>query len=75
MFAPGGDRLVQVGGEGTPLVQDLCFAELGIARRVHPLTARALVADSLDLRHRLPLTWAEVGGCGPRCGWPARSRC
>ena len=60
MFAPGGDRLVQVGGEGTPLVQDLCFAELGIARRVHPLTARALVADSLDLRHRLPLTWAEV---------------
>ena len=60
MFAPGGDRLVEVGGEGTPLVQDLCFAELGIARRVHPLTARALVADSLDLRHRLPLTWAEV---------------
>ena len=60
MFAPGGNRLVQVGGEGTPLVQDLCFAELGIARRVHPLTARALVADSLDLRHRLPLTWAEV---------------
>lgn len=59
-FAPGGDRLVAVGGEGTPLVQDLCFAELGIARRVHPLTARALVADALDLRHRLPLTWAEV---------------
>ena len=55
-------------------MQDLCFAELGIARRVHPLTARALVADSLDLRHRLPLTWAEVGRCGPRCGWPARSR-
>jgi hypothetical protein len=59
-FAPGGDRLVAVGGEGAPLVQDLCFAELGIARRVHPLTARAMVADALDLRHRLPLTWAEV---------------
>src|SRR6187397_2615059 len=27
-FAPGGDRLVEVGGEDTPLVQDLCFAEL-----------------------------------------------
>ena len=40
MFPPGGNRLVQVGGEGTPLVQDLCFAELGIARRVHPLSAR-----------------------------------
>src|SRR5215217_3403644 len=60
MVAPGGNRLVQVGGEGTPLVQDLCFAELGVARRVHPLSARALVADALDLRHRLPLTWAEV---------------
>jgi hypothetical protein len=48
MFAPGGNRLVQVGGEGTPLVQDLCFAELGVARRVHPLSVRAEVADALD---------------------------
>lgn len=59
-FRPGGNRLVRVGGEGTPLVQDLCLAELGVARRVHPLTARALVADGLDLRHRLPATWAQV---------------
>jgi hypothetical protein len=59
-FRPGGNRLVQVGGEGAPLVQDLCLAELGVARRVHPLTARAVVADALDLRHRLPATWAQV---------------
>ena len=70
-FAPGGNRLVLVGGEGTPLVQDLCFAELGIARRVHPLTARSLVADSLDLRHRLPLTWVEVQGLRAEV-WVAR---
>jgi hypothetical protein len=71
MFAPGGNRLVLVGGEGAPLVQDLCFAELGIARRVHPLTARSLVADSLDLRHRLPLTWVEVQGLRAEV-WVAR---
>ncbi len=56
----GEDRLVQVGGEGTPLVQELCLPELAIARRVHPLTMRSVMADVLDLRHRLPLTWAVV---------------
>ena len=70
-FRPGGNRLVEVGGEGTPLVQDLCLAELGVARRVHPLTARALVADVLDLRHRLPLTWSKVVGLEAEA-WVAR---
>ena len=55
-----GDRLVQLGGEGTPLVQELCLPELAIARGVHLLTMRAAVADVLDLRHRLPRTWAVV---------------
>jgi hypothetical protein len=59
-FLPGGNRLVQIGGQGTPLVQDLCLAELGIARQVHTLSARAAMADVLDLRHRLPLTWQVV---------------
>ncbi len=56
----GEDRLVQVGGEGTPLVQELCLSELAIARRVHHHSARATVADALDLRHRLPTL---VGRC------------
>ena len=56
----GEDRLVQVGGEGTPLVQELCLPELAIARRVHTLSLRAVMADVLDLRHRLPRTWAVV---------------
>lgn len=56
----GEDRLVQVGGEGTPLVQDLCLSELAVARRVHHHSARAAVADALDLRHRLPSWWAAV---------------
>ena len=56
----GGDRLVAVGAEGTPRVRELCFHELGIARQVHAQSARAVVADVLDLQHRLPLTWARL---------------
>ena len=56
----GGDRLVEIGGDGTPPVQDLCIAELAIARQTHVLGTRATMADALDLRHRLPQTWAQV---------------
>ncbi len=67
----GQDRLVDIGGEGTPQVQELCLPELAIARRVHTLSARAVMADALDLRHRLPRIWAVVraGECEP---WLAR---
>ena len=57
---PGGDRLDQVGGEGTPKVRELSLCELGIARGVHTLAARAVTADTLDLVHRLPDTWSKV---------------
>lgn len=57
---PGGEQLAPIGGEGTPHVQELALAELGIARGVHTLSARKAVADALDLRHRLPRTWAVV---------------
>ncbi len=56
----GEDRLIDLGGEGTPRVQELCLPELATARHVHTLAARAVVADALDLRHRLPKTWAVV---------------
>ena len=32
----GEDRLIDLGGDGTPMVQELCLAELAISRRVHP---------------------------------------
>ncbi len=56
----GGDRLVQVGGHGTPQVAELCVHELAIARQTHPNATRATMADALDLRHRLPRTWGQV---------------
>src|SRR6187549_3314095 len=57
---PGAARLVRLGGVGTPQVQDLSICELAIARGQHTLTVRALVADGLDLRHRLPELYAAV---------------
>ena len=55
-----GDKLIAVGGEGTPEVRELCFHELGIARQTSARAAKAVVADVLDLQHRLPRTWARV---------------
>ena len=62
----GEDRLVEIGGDGTPLVRELCLPELATARQVHTLSLRAAMADVLDLRHRLPQTWAVVEELGLR---------
>ncbi len=56
----GGDRLVQVGGEGTPRVRELCLGELAIVRRVHPGACRRVMGEVLDLQHRLPAVWLRV---------------
>ncbi len=66
-----GDRLVQVGGEGTPAVREFCVAELATVRRVHPVACHKVLADVLDLQHRLPLTWAVVQALAAEV-WVAR---
>lgn len=53
-----GDVLVQVGGDGTPGVQDFCLGEIALARGTGVMASRHALADVLDLQHRLPLTWA-----------------
>jgi hypothetical protein len=65
------DPLVTPGGDGTPAVREHAIPELAMARETHPVTTRALIADGLDLVHRLPRTWAivEAGACEP---WVAR---
>ena len=57
---PGGERLDGLGGDGTPAVKELAIVELGVARGVHTLAARAVVADALDLGYRLPLVSSRV---------------
>lgn len=54
---PGTERLVEMGGEGTPLVAEFATLELGAALRLRDVGAHALIADALDLRHRLPKVW------------------
>ena len=65
------DPMVTPGGDGTPSLREHALPELAMARETHPATTRALVADVLDLIHRLPLTWARVRSlaCEP---WVAR---
>jgi antitoxin (DNA-binding transcriptional repressor) of toxin-antitoxin stability system len=59
------DRLVLLGGEGTPGVREFCIGELALARRVSVPACESALADVLDLRHRLPRVWrhVEAGEC------------
>lgn len=65
------DPMTEPGGEGTPAVREFCLPELAMARETHTLTTRHLMADALDLQHRLPRTWRAVEAleCEP---WVAR---
>ncbi len=65
------DPMTEPGGEGTPAVREYCLPELAMARETHTITTRHLMADTLDLQHRLPQTWAKVRSleCEP---WVAR---
>ena len=63
---PGRERPRRVGGAGTPAVADFCLASLGTALKTTAGGAARLLGDALDLRHRLPDTWAAVrAGQGP----------
>jgi hypothetical protein len=49
-----------LGGEGTPLVAAFAPEPFAAALGVSPSSASALLADVLDLIHRLPKLWARV---------------
>ena len=57
---PGSERAVQVGGTSTPRIAEFACAELGARMQMSPVSARRLVADALDVRHRLPQIWSRV---------------
>ncbi|HEX5882629.1 MAG TPA: DUF222 domain-containing protein [Actinomycetota bacterium] len=69
---PDLEGLVRLGGLGTPLVAETCPAELGLAQQLSPGSARVLIADALDLRHRLPRLWERVVA-GEVHAWKART--
>ena len=49
-----------LGGDGTPGVAAFVAEELGAAMGISTQSAMALMADALDLRHRLPQLWSKV---------------
>jgi Domain of unknown function (DUF222) len=60
LTGPGVERLVRLGGDGTPEVAEFAPAELGAVLGTTDHAAGTLVADALDLRHRLPTLWQLV---------------
>jgi hypothetical protein len=57
---PGAEQARRLGGEGTPEVLEFAAAELGARMETTIGSARALLADALDLRHRLPELWQLI---------------
>ena len=57
---PGMEKLVRYGGDGTPEVAEFACAELAAELAMSPYAGQLLIADALDLRHRLPSLWARV---------------
>ncbi|MBB3325085.1 HNH endonuclease signature motif containing protein [Microlunatus antarcticus] len=60
------------GGDGCPQVAEHCAHELGALRGTGSVAARMLIADALDLRHRLPRLWVLVT-TGVVRAWQARA--
>src|SRR5690606_34281272 len=46
-----------LGGAGTPAVAAFTAEPLAVACGIAPSSATSLLADSLDLHHRLPILW------------------
>jgi hypothetical protein len=57
---PGREQAKRYGGPGTPQVGEFAAAELGVRIGRSPYAAARLMADALDLHHRLPQLWARV---------------
>ena len=67
----GAETGVPLAGEGAPLVAEFCLAEFAAALRLSTDSGRALIAEAVELKHRLPRTWARVGS-GELPAWRAR---
>src|SRR6187401_3022408 len=66
-----GDTPVPVAGPGAPLVAEFCVAEFAAAVGLPTETGKAYLGEALELRHRLPKSWARVGS-GDLPAWRAR---
>lgn len=66
-----GDQAVAIAGPGAPLVTEFSVAEFAAALRLPTEVGRRQLGEALELRHRLPKTWARMTG-GDLPAWRAR---
>ncbi|MGH3411738.1 MAG: DUF222 domain-containing protein [Marmoricola sp.] len=66
-----GETGIPLGGEGVPLVGEFCVPELAAALGISTDAGRRLLAEALELAHRLPGVWSRVHG-GDLPSWRAR---
>src|SRR5580765_1323086 len=66
-----GDQPLTVAGPCAPLVTEFCVAEFAAAVGLPTETGKAYLGEALELRHRLPRTWARVLA-GDLPAWRAR---
>ncbi|SDT20368.1 hypothetical protein [Microlunatus soli] len=57
---PGGDRPIRPGGDGTPELSRFCVTDLAATLHKSTGSAERIIADALDLRHRLPCLWRRL---------------
>lgn len=57
IIVDGAERLVSLGGDGTPLVGEFLAAEIGALLQVSPASAQRRLGQALNLRHRHPRLW------------------
>ncbi|MSW70050.1 MAG: DUF222 domain-containing protein, partial [Actinobacteria bacterium] len=69
---PGCEHEEPIAGLGTPLVAEFCVAELGTVLGITSVSAKKLIGQALELRHRLPRLWAQVHA-GRVPAWRARA--
>ena len=73
---PGGAALLadeSLGGDGTLAVAAFTPEPFALALGMSPSAGAQLIADALDLRHRLPMLWKRLSGWRCRPGRPAGS--
>ena len=70
-IAGGGDTGLPLAGPGAPLVAEFCIAEFAVALGGSTESGRALIAEAVELRYRLPKVWARTQS-GELQTWRAR---
>jgi len=71
-YEPLVERACTWGGQGTPEVSEYAVHELGALQGVSSASAERLIADALDVRHRLPRLWRRIRA-GQVRAWQARA--